>query len=233
VICKNGRPTLTEDQDRRLFAESAAACLLCNGTLFPEDPKRKRSLSIAERAHIVSHSDAGPRANRNSTDQERADPANIILVCPTCHTIIDKVPDEYPTEELIRLKEVRRRAVLSVGGSPICDDRSTARAAAERLLDRNRILFEQKGPHAGDGSVASSEAADGWTRVVLEEIIPNSRLLLAMVEVNADLTTSDDRHAAVLLRQHVDALERKHRQGVAIDFAPRFPDEANLLFKDE
>jgi hypothetical protein len=50
--------------------------------------------------------------------------------------------------------------------------------------------------------------------------------------VNIDLTTADDRRGAELLRQHVDALERKHRDHVVTDRAPLFPVEANCLFED-
>jgi hypothetical protein len=78
-----------------LFAESAGTCLLCNTPLFIDPATLRRSISIAERAHIVAHSERGPRGDRSVPRDYRAHPANIVLLCPTCHTTVDKDPSAY------------------------------------------------------------------------------------------------------------------------------------------
>jgi hypothetical protein len=57
LACREGRPSLSQDQDRRLFSESAGTCLLCSEPLFTDLSEGSRSISIAERAHIIAHSD--------------------------------------------------------------------------------------------------------------------------------------------------------------------------------
>ncbi len=230
MICKSGRPELTRDEERSLFSESAGTCLICCTTLFPGIPKRERSLSVAERAHIVSHSDDGPRSDPTIPSAARSDPENLVLLCPTCHTKVDKASDSYPAEELRRQKQARQQAVARIGGTAIYSSREEARHETTRLLNRNRLLFEQYGPNTEDGSLDSTEAAIAWTHRVLNEIIPNNQLLIALVEVNEDLTTWSDRRAAELLRQHTDDLERKHSDGVISGPAKRFPIEAESLF---
>jgi hypothetical protein len=80
----------------RLWSEAGGHCqnLECRVDLL-DFVKRKH---IGELAHIIPASDDGPRAEdgRALTDSERALPENILLLCPTCHVVIDKAPDEYP-----------------------------------------------------------------------------------------------------------------------------------------
>ncbi len=195
VKCRNGSPSrrLSTDEDRQFFSESGGACLLCRSTLFPDDPKRRRALSVAERAHVVAHSDDGPRADPSVPQELRDSPANLVLLCPTCHTIVDKDPEGYPAEFMLKAKRRRAEAVQLARGTPLFRERQEARRAAERLLLRNRLLFQQYGPDQQDGSTDSTEAADAWSERVVEEIIPNNRLLVALVDVNDDLATDADR----------------------------------------
>ncbi len=96
------------------------------------------------------------------------------------------------------------------------------------------LLFEQYGPDADDGSLRDSEAVERWSEVVLGEIVPNNRLIVALVGVNADLASEGDRGAAELVRQHTNDLEKKHRRGVTTGRVSRFPAlEAAALFAEE
>lgn len=230
MACSLGRPQLKKDQDRRLFVESAGTCLICNVSLFPEDLKSGRSIPIAERAHIVAHSASGARGDSSLPSDQRDDPQNIVLLCPTCHTKADKAPDSYPAEDLLRWKHDRQRAVSLIGDTPILATREEARRATERLLARNRLLFESYGPSPEDGSVVSTEAHEIWRARVLNEIVPNNRLLIALVEVNEDLASADDRVGAELLKQHTDDLEEKHLNRQVLGPAKRFPSEAEFIF---
>ncbi|WP_280865600.1 HNH endonuclease [Streptomyces sp. SAI-127] len=232
-MCTSGRPTLGHDADRALFAESAGTCLLCNTTLFPSDPKRKKSIPIAERAHIIAYSADGPRANTEIPQSLRDDPSNIILLCPNCHTKVDKYPEGYPTGDLIAAKKRRQLAVSQIGGTPEFPTRTDARKAVKRLLLRNKLAFQQKGPDPESGLTASQEHAAAWSECVLSEIVPNNRLLVALVEVNEDLASEEEMETAELLRQHSNALERKHKGEPLLGPAPRFPQQAERLFEGE
>ena len=57
---------------------------------------------IAELAHIIPASADGPRAEEGPdlTGPERALPENVLVLCPTCHTVVDKAPEEYPADVL-------------------------------------------------------------------------------------------------------------------------------------
>lgn len=213
-----------------LFVESAGTCLVCSTTLFPSDPKNTRSIPIAERAHIVAHSVDGPRGDDPLDPDSRRDPENIILLCPSCHTMVDKAPESFPAQDLLGRKHRRRQAVSLIGGTPLFFDRLEARRATELILTRNRMLFEYYGPSSENSSIEYAEAADAWSACVLDEIIPNNRLLVAIVEVNDHLATSIDLEAAELLRHHTNDLEYKHTRGQTLRPAMQFPSEAELIF---
>ncbi len=231
VACKNGRVKLTVDRDRQLFVDSAGSCLLCQTSLFPDSP-RGRSISIAERAHIVAHSPAGPRGGATPNDSPVDDPANLVLLCPTCHTKVDKAPDEYPATVLLDLKSNRAAAVARIGGIVTFSNRADARAAVEVLLSQNRETFNHSGPDKDDGSFPTLEAAAKWRELVLTEIVPRNELLISLVEVNSAFATNADRLAAEELRAHTRDLAAKHRGRPLLAPSQRFPAAAESIFSE-
>jgi len=64
----------------------------------------KDAFPFGECAHIVAERKDGPRGNNTLPESERNRYWNLILVCPNCHTRIDKAPEDYPVEKLGRIK---------------------------------------------------------------------------------------------------------------------------------
>lgn len=62
------------------------------------------ALPVGEHAHIVAEERRGPRGDSPLTLAERNSYANLILLCPSCHTKVDKVPKDFPVERLHHLK---------------------------------------------------------------------------------------------------------------------------------
>ena len=91
---------IPEDILRALIARSGGYCQNpeCNCDLFPflADGTYK---SIKEAAHIIPFSSKGPRGSEKRPDISH-DFSNIILLCPTCHTLVDKFLARYPTSML-------------------------------------------------------------------------------------------------------------------------------------
>jgi hypothetical protein len=59
---------------------------------------------VAEAAHIRGEKPAAPRYEAGMTDAERDAVQNLIYLCTDHHTIIDKVPEDWPTQTLYDLK---------------------------------------------------------------------------------------------------------------------------------
>jgi hypothetical protein len=86
---------------KRLFAVSGNTCAFPNCT----QPLIDNSIVIGEMAHIKGEKPHAARYDSNQTDAERHGFDNIILMCPSHHTRIDKDEQTYPVEKLKRMKQ--------------------------------------------------------------------------------------------------------------------------------
>ena len=97
-VIEPGRPTI-----KTLFALSRNICALpsCEQKLTsPRWPRVK-----ARVAHIRGEKPGSARYDPTMTDKARAHFNNLILLCPTCHSIIDELePDRYTVEVLEDIK---------------------------------------------------------------------------------------------------------------------------------
>ncbi len=70
-----------------LFAKSAGRCQICN-RLVIKDALTQKDINLAEKAHIRAFSPGGARTDLNKLYLNTLD--NLMLLCPTCHTTVDK-----------------------------------------------------------------------------------------------------------------------------------------------
>lgn len=86
---------------RMLFSRSYGQCNLC-GVSEPSP----------EIAHIIAHSANGPRANVSYEYENINSYNNLILLCPNCHTMVDKNPQDYPESKLHEIKAKHEESIL-------------------------------------------------------------------------------------------------------------------------
>ncbi len=98
---------------RELWRAANGMCYRCRREL---DVGVAGAVPTAETAHIHALSDAGPRADPGMSTEERNSVENLLLLCPSCHDIVDKT--EVGAEELRTLKAVHEHwcAVLRKAG---------------------------------------------------------------------------------------------------------------------
>ncbi|OKI17020.1 hypothetical protein A6A08_07065 [Nocardiopsis sp. TSRI0078] len=78
-------------------------CYLCRCEL---DPTTRGNLPTGMAAHITAHGDAGPRAAPAMSIDQRNSIDNLVYLCPSCHSRIDKNSGAgYSVEELLAVKE--------------------------------------------------------------------------------------------------------------------------------
>lgn len=89
-----------------LWGKAASRCAFpdCRTQLIQDSEATSSSFTIGEQAHIVAKEQDGPRGKSPFTLAERDSYANLILLCPNHHTIIDKTPEDYPVEKLQAFK---------------------------------------------------------------------------------------------------------------------------------
>lgn len=92
---------ISEADMKILWGGAAGRCSnpRCRRELIEVLPSGKR-VHVGEHAHVIADSPAGPRGRAGSTRAVTDPYENHILLCGTCHTLIDKSPGDFPPELL-------------------------------------------------------------------------------------------------------------------------------------
>ena len=132
----NSRPSITDI--KLLFARSGNLCAFPKCT----SPIAQGDTLIGEVCHIKAARPDGPRYDLTQTAEERHVYGNLILICPTHHTVIDDDVVAYTVERLLKMKS---------------DHEAHVAAAPEPQATRIAELFVHQGSNiAAAGGVAAS-----------------------------------------------------------------------------
>jgi hypothetical protein len=216
----------------RLFAAASGHCQKpeCLDALFPAEMGGDKH--IAEMAHVIPHGDAGPRHEDRPADDFEVDTfENLILLCPTCHTKVDKDSEAFPRNTLLDWKSNHFARLAHKQGIKAYDNREQARAAIEAILDENWAIWEKFAPEHGSEFEFDPEsgAAAAWDQRVRSVIIPNHFLAIAIIDANLTLATKDERRTFAQYKEHVRGLSERHVCGVS-GRAIHFPSSMERLF---
>lgn len=98
------RPKWSAEQQIRLWVNCGGYCTMCNTYLLNHEYFGTKG-KFGELAHIIAHSPKGPRPNVKEYDQSYIDSEdNIMILCPTCHSMIDKKENEGKYNEALLRK---------------------------------------------------------------------------------------------------------------------------------
>jgi hypothetical protein len=231
MTCSRGKASPDTNTKLRLFADSGGYCQnpKCLASLFKEIGDKQ--IHIAEMAHVFSASNVGPRANKKLSEAERGAYENLILLCPTCHTIIDKAEEEYPDSILREWKRSHREKIVErfvVAESP---SRSLARSAILPKLNENRTIFLKYGPETDEKFNPESGLPIIWRRKIQSTILPNNRYILHVLDANQKYLKEQEIETLEAFRQHVDDFEAYHL-GISDEHGVQFPAEMNQILGD-
>lgn len=232
MACPRGAAHPDAHTQRRLFASSGGFCQnpACERELFRE--VKGVRFHIAEMAHVFAASTDGPRAKGSLSEEERGAYENLILLCPICHTEIDKAPSAYPDSLILSWKRNHDERLRKMFGVVRFDSRAEARTSIEGLLAENFQIFEQYGPHIEAAQNPESGADERWKRKVLQKIIPNNSRIINILDANRHLLVGGEGRAVDMFRQHNDDLIARHIEGFR-EGASRFPTEISTILKDD
>ncbi|MBR0863486.1 hypothetical protein JQ614_17245 [Bradyrhizobium diazoefficiens] len=132
---------------RRLYVLSGNQCanpscatvlINANGTL------------VADVCHIKAEKPGGARHDQKLGAEKRRAAENLILLCGTCHTLVDREPDKYTVKVLTKWKRDREDRFAAIGDTlrqryvgEIVDDAETAAITVPRTLKRYKRFLEK------------------------------------------------------------------------------------------
>ncbi len=216
----------------RLFSSAAGHCQRpeCLSSLFPAEMGGDKH--IAEMAHVIPHGEDGPR--REERPEGEFDPdtfENLILLCPTCHTIIDKDPDAYPRNTLLGWKAEHIGALARKQGIRAYDERGQVRDAVTAAMSENKAVWKQFAPVDGEAFEfdPESEAAKTWSQRMRSVILPNHFRILAIIKANLHHASDAEKETFARYQEHVRGLSERHVCDVA-GSGIRYPEEMDGIF---
>jgi hypothetical protein len=95
-------PTTTRDR-KLLWARAGGGCMICKNRLTEDAKGDDRDVVLGEEAHIVSEEPNGPRFRPMPAKEVEAY-ANLMLLCPSDHKIVDEQVTYYTEQRLQTLK---------------------------------------------------------------------------------------------------------------------------------
>ena len=165
------------------------------------------------------------------SDTEKAAFENLIMLCPNCHTTVDKEDESFPDHVLRKWKADHANTIRDALLIPQFRSRSEARAWLEERLLANRVIHSEFGPDSDYRFNPESEMASVWRRKVVQHVIPRNRQILAALDMSASLLAPKEKIVREMFRQHVDDQEAFHIWGNTT-IRRRFPSEVEELFRD-
>lgn len=89
-----------------LYARAAGRCAFpnCRKNVILDDIPDDKPKQLGKIAHIVAHSAAGPRGDKSYPEDKLDSYENWVLLCSSCHDLVDARPLLYTTDSLKKLK---------------------------------------------------------------------------------------------------------------------------------
>ncbi len=174
--------TIPQEVRLKVWVRAGGRCEYpgCNDELW-RDELTLRQMNKAYLAHIVADSANGPRGDELLSEQLKADPSNIMLLCDTHHRLVDREDVEgHPAELLRRYKQeheerierqtgiqTNRRTHIVLFGTRIGDRQGDVNyeQAHVAVLDEERYPADEKGIRLDlAGSEVSEDDPEFWTQ---------------------------------------------------------------------
>jgi hypothetical protein len=215
---------LVESVKRRLVACSGGYCQNpdCRCWLF-EIHAGGTLVSLEELAHIIGKTSRSPRGRvrYDKSALDRFD--NIILLCPTCHTRIDKSPEQFPPSLLRQWKRDHQATIADSLASPACRSRAELQSKVAALLARNRDIHQTFGPGMPATDMVTEERVSAWRSLAVNEVVPNNRRIVALFRANTHLLAADEHPVVEQFAIHAAGFEHNQLSGRPVPNLPRFP----------
>jgi hypothetical protein len=113
---------------------------------------------VADVCHIKAERPGGPRFDKTLTPEQRRAHKNLILLCSTCHKLVDREPEKYTVAMLTKWKRDREARFEAVGDTlrrryvdEIVDEAEAADLTVPRSLKKYiRFLKKRRFSHTPD-----------------------------------------------------------------------------------
>jgi hypothetical protein len=229
--------TITQKSIKILWAAAGGRCSFpgCWERLCYHEAAGAAPYTLGEMAHICGDKPGANRHDPRQTDTERDDYQNLMLLCPTHHTLIDRKENEvvYTVAALHEIKSEHEAQVLQRMDQVFIMSKTDVACFIFQLLEENRQSWEQYGPLSKLAQTQPhNEAVHAvWVSERLSVIIPNNRKISAQLNHHKTLFTADEQTAVTAFMMHARSYEQWVEDKIPYAAVKRFPTEFDGLIK--
>jgi hypothetical protein len=178
---------------------------------------------IGEMAHVIPQSRKGPRGDEKAGEDKYE---NLILFCPTDHTIVDKAPKKFPREKLLDWKKVHEEKVAAPFKDGVFDNKEALCREIATILIENKAIWTQWGPESFSAKKNPvSNAALFWQLRKLDGIAPRNSRIVRLIRSHVKFFSPEEYKLCCTFVEHADAFEKSAYARLDMDAQPRFPIE--------
>ncbi|MDR7074210.1 HNH endonuclease [Fictibacillus barbaricus] len=224
--------SISEKDLKLLWGRAAGRCSYCNENLTRD--YETGTITLGEMAHVIAKSQNGPRGSAIFlAETERDNYENLILLCPTHHRMIDKAPQNFSVQEILRWKEEHEKRINQALSEIILESISDLCEKVASILLENSQIHKQYGPESlVANSNPMSDVSDIWTIKKLTKIIPNNKKIINVVENNIELLNFQQKKIFFSFKEHAEAFEMNSQSRIDRDAVPTFPLEFSKMIEE-
>lgn len=224
---------ITEKNLKILWGESGNLCAFPECNIEITALSGNKGYTLGEMAHIKGDKAGSCRYDSNQTDAERNGHKNLVLLCPTHHTIIDK-PENlsiYTVDFLIKMKEEHLANVKAKLRADEISDLNELKAKIIPYLTDNYSNWAEYGPLSQKArrNPHNVDLHKIWLHIRLEKILPNNRIILELLKTNRSLFDNIDQQTISDFITHVESYENWVVSDNTYETVKPFPQAFNKL----
>jgi len=178
-------------------------------------------------AHIKGKKKGSSRYDKTQSPQERDDYINLLLLCPTHHTVIDKKENEsiYTVGVLLDIKHEHEAKIIERLKPKKLFSVPELKKAISIYLHENKQTWLQYGPlsEVAKKNPHSQEIYSIWYSERLTTIIPNNRRIVNLLESYRQLFDPDAQEAISQFLTHAKSYEKWVNDEIPYNGVLRFP----------
>ncbi|RYD85953.1 MAG: HNH endonuclease [Verrucomicrobiaceae bacterium] len=230
--------SITQKSIKLLWSNAAGRCSFtdCQLRLTSAPSHDGLPFTLGEMAHIRGDRQGANRYDARQTQRERDDYANLILLCPTHHTLIDKPENAaiYSVEALFGMKHNHEDAISRQLAAREYATKQEAAQAVLPLMAKNRAVFDSFGPHseAARRNPQGGGALQSWVVERAGTIVPNNRLIASIVNSASGKFSGNEQRVIATFMAHFRSYERWVNGETNYEGVVRFPPEFEQLMME-
>lgn len=231
--------SISEKSIKLLWSNAAGRCSFssCDERLTVEQAAEYAPYTLGEMAHIKGNKPTSNRYDEKQSDKKRDSYENLILLCPTHHTLVDKAENEarFTVKMLLEMKVEHEKKVASRLDDVKIEDLEQLKNELSILLAENYQAWQEYGPFSdkANKNPHSDEIYALWTSSRLSIIVPNNRKAKKLLVKNRELFSRIEQRIVSKFLHHIDSYEKWVNDEIAYPTVISFPNEFESLILGE